>query len=201
MKGLLVTAFMLATIPMLAHADPVTITTGKQVYSYGEHLSFTVTVEEVTKNKAAFMLIDDKGVGSSTIDMEIVRKENTITSPHPFESIIFDTGTYTIRIWYDEYEASTQFVLNDLGGINIPFWMTDVANLWIDGLLDDTAFLKNFADNDIIKWEEAEQTEAYIPSWYKISIKLWTNGLISDDELVAGLQYLISANIITTGMQ
>lgn len=202
MRIVLAAAAVMLMVPLMAYAEPVTVETDQQVYFYGDHLSFTVTVQQVTDNNATFRLIDENGIGSSTLIMAITGKENVLTSPSPFESVIFDVGTYTITVLYDGHETSTQFKLEDPGGIRIPFWMRDVANLWLDRILDDTAFLKNLADEGIIETGQAVQEErGHVPAWYREVVRMWVDGVISDEELIHGIQYMISTNIITIGMR
>ncbi len=179
-------------------AQEFAVSTDRQVYVYGDYLSFVVTVPKVTNEIATFRIIDDTGMGSSSIQMAITGQTSTLTAPNPFEPFVYREGTYTIQVTYDGQTTATEFVLVDSGTIVIPFWIKDVAELWSEHVIDDKGFLKSLVDNDIIKIDNkiAEDTQVSIPSWYKTNAQWWKNGIISDDEFVQALQYMIEIGAV-----
>ena len=199
-KALLFAALMM-TMPVLVHAEPLQVHTDQDTYSYGDLLSFTVTVPTVTQQTAAFRIIDEAGMESSTIAMAISEESTVLTAAHPFMSSQFKTGTYVIEVEYDGSIASTTFNLTDSGRIIIPFWIKDVAGLWVEGIIDDVGFFRNLVDNEIITIDQTldDNANIMIPSWYKTGAELWRNGGLSDDEFASGLQYLVRINVIVIG--
>lgn len=198
MKSLLVISFLiiLGSASFVA-AQEFSVNTSQAVYVYGDYLSFTVNLSEVTKDSAIFQIIDKNAI-SSNISMAITGKSSTLTAPNPFESYVFMPGNYTLQVIYDGKIISTEFVLMDSGAILIPFWMKDVAELWIDDTIDDAGFLKTLVDNQIITINGTldEYTEINIPLWYKPVVQLWKNGMITDAEFKDGLEYLISIDAV-----
>ena len=194
---LILTAVMFS--PTIAFAEELRVVTSQEVYEYGEFLSFTVTVPQVTEDFATFRIIDETGMGSSTITMAITGENTVLTAPNPFLSNQFRTGEYTIEIEYDGDITTTQFQLIDSGKVVIPFWIKDVAGLWIEQVINDAGFFKNLVDNEVVMIDQTlnDNTSILIPSWYKDNAEWWRNGYISDDEFAKGLQYLITINAIT----
>ena len=194
---------LLVSIIIFSHvsvfAEEFSVKTSKEVYSYGDYLSFTVTVPRVTNEIATFKIIDDEKNAGSLVQMAITNETSTLTAPNPFESFVYKEGTYTIEINYEDQITTTEFILIDSGITTIPFWIKDVASLWIDQVIDDKGFLKNLIDNKIVTTENPikKSTTVNIPTWYKTNAIWWKNGMISNDEFTKGLQYLISANVIT----
>ena len=204
MKSLLVLILSISIfLQVSVFAQEFSVTTQKPVYAYGDYLSFTVIVPEVTSEIATFRIIDEFKKESGAIQMAINDKTSTLTAPNPFESTIYKEGTYTIKIDYEGQSTTTEFELIDSGAIVIPFWIKDVAGLWLDMVIDDRGFLKNLVDNQIITVQSPiqESTTVNIPEWYKTNAVWWKQGAISDDEFARGLQYLISINAIVTASE
>lgn len=194
-------AVVLAVVPASAQAESLQVQAGQDVYHYGDFLSFTVTVPEVTHDAATFRIVDETGAGSSTVNLPITGESTTLTAPHPFLTSQFDAGTYTIAVEYDSRMASASFQLIDAGNVVIPFWVKDVAALWVDGVIDDAGFLRNLVDNGAVTIDRAidPQTSVTIPPWYKANAGWWRSGDISDAEFSNGLQYLITVGAVRIG--
>ncbi len=200
--SLLMAMMIVAGIPLVAYGEVLEVATSQSIYSYGDFLSFTVTVDRVTQDGASFRIIDQDGIASSSLPMAISDVKTTVTAPNPFTSIQFKKqGTYTISVEYDGARADTEFQLVDSGKIVIPFWIKDVARLWLDGIIDDTAYLKNLMDNGTITPEQALDGDAMtsVPTVARILSIAWVQGLISDHEYALGMQYLVDKNVITVG--
>ena len=182
-------------------AEPFGVVTSQSTYSYGDFLSFTVTVPEVISEIATFRIIDSTGMSSSSIQMGITGEKTTINAPNPFDKYVFQEGLYTLEIEYEENITRTEFTLTDSGRIIIPFWIKDVSGLWTDHVIDDNGFIRNLLDNDIIVIENeiTYETPIDIPSWYETNAQWWRMGWISDDEFAKGLQHLISIDAVKIG--
>ena len=179
------------------------IATSQETYYYGDFLSFTVTVPEITDEFATLFIIDESGKGSSPIPLSILQEKTTLTAPFPFESQVYPQGKYTLKVQYSNEETSTEFFLEDSGRIVIPLWIKDVATMWTSDMITDETFataIEFLINNDIIviPTTESEQSseQVSIPLWVKNNAQWWTEGLITDDDFAKGLQFLIKIGVI-----
>jgi len=88
--------------------------------------------------------------------------------------------------------------------ITIPDWIRNNAEWWSQGTINDNDFvagLQYLIEKDILQIPETTSTTTAsqsneIPSWIKNNADLWSQGLISDDDFVKGIQYLVEQGII-----
>lgn len=186
-----------------AIAEELSLYTSQDTYYYGEHLSFTIKVSEVTENTATLYIIDEEGKSSSPIRLAITNQTTTNTSPFPFESSVYPQGTYTMKIMYSGQETATQFTLKDDGRIVIPIGIKEIGARWAGGSATDSTFassIRFLATNGIIMIPEITQdmpaSKVIIPEWFKINTIWWIQGLITDDDFAGGLQFLIEKGIM-----
>lgn len=179
------------------------IVTSQETYYYGDFLSFTVTVPEITDEFATLFIIDESGKGSSPIPLSILQKTTTLTAPFPFESQVYPQGKYTLKVQYSNEETLTEFFLEDSGRIVIPLWIKDVATMWTSDMITDETFataIEFLISNDIIVIPAAESEQSSeqisIPLWVKNNAQWWTEGSITDDDFAKGLQFLIKIGVI-----
>ena len=90
--------------------------------------------------------------------------------------------------------------------ITIPTWIKSNTEWWAEGKISDDTFLEGVeymikenitiipVDNNV-KNNNNENME--IPDWIKETSKWWSDDLISDNEFVKSLQFLINNNIIS----
>ncbi len=85
----------------------------------------------------------------------------------------------------------------------IPDWVKNVAQFWIDDQIDDEGFvqvIEYLVGQGIINIPYAEAPEgesaASIPSWIKTNSEFWVKGDISNDEFAVGLEWLINNGVI-----
>lgn len=202
LAAILFVILMISAIP-LASAVSVEVETDKSVYYFGEYLSFTIKVSEVTGDNAELVIKDSEGMKSTPIPIGINKHATTITAPQPFESIIYKEGKYTLELEYAEEKAITEFSLEDSGKVVIPSWIKDLTAWWIQGQIDDTTYSKGLEyliNNDIIKIPGTNSTEAAeevtIPLWVKTNADWWIEDLITDGEFARGIQHLIKIGVI-----
>ncbi len=87
----------------------------------------------------------------------------------------------------------------------IPNWIRNNAEWWAQGAIGDSDFvggIQYLIKEDIIQIPETTSTTTAsesneIPSWIKNNADWWSQGLISDDDFVKGIQYLIEQGIIS----
>jgi len=86
----------------------------------------------------------------------------------------------------------------------IPDWIRNNAEWWAQGAIGDSDFVSGIQyliKEGIMHIPETEQTTSAegakeIPSWIKNNADWWAQGLISDDDFLKGIQYLVENGII-----
>jgi len=201
---------LLSFMPILnpANAAPtISIETSQTIYHYGEFLLMTINVSEVTGDFATIYIIDSSQKKSILLKPPISQKTSSFPSAHPFDSVIWKPGSYILELEYSGEQSSTQFSIQDTGEVSIPFWIRDLAKMWItEPLVTDRDFgraIEYLIQNEIIKipYTEPEgDTITNIPDWVKTNAEWWVTGKISDTEFTVALQYLIKKGIILVNL-
>ena len=201
---------LLSFMPILdpANAEPtISIETSQSIYHYGEFLSITINVSEITGDLATIYIIDSSQKKSVLLQPPVSQKTHSFPSNHPFDSAIWKSGSYILDLEYSGATSSTQFSIQDTGEVAIPFWVKDLATMWItEPLVTDKDFgraIEYLIEHEIIKipYTEPEgDTITNIPDWVKTNAEWWVTGKISDTEFALALQYLIKKGIITVNL-
>lgn len=178
--------------------ESIHIITSQQTYHYGDYLSVTIQVSEVTGSDGVLYIIDSDGTKSSSIPLKIRELTTTIVAQSPFDPLLFKEGTYQLQIDYDGTKSFAEFELVDVGNIIMPYGSNVVVPQWIVGTISDYNFLKFLADKNAVSLatHNTINENAEIPSWYKTNAVWWSEKKISDAEFVNGLQYLLDRGII-----
>jgi len=201
---------LLSFMPILnpANAEPtIGIETSQTIYHYGEFLSITINVSEITGDFATIYIIDSSQKKSILLKPPISQKTSSFPSTHPFDSAIWKPGSYILELEYSGAESSTQFSIQDTGEVAIPFWIKDLAKMWVtQPLVTDKDFgraIGYLIQHEVIKipYTEPEgDAITTIPDWVKKNAEWWITGKISDTEFTAALQYLIKKGIILVNL-
>ena len=201
---------LLSFMPILnpANAEPVIgIETSQNVYHYGDFLSITINVSEVTGDFATIYITDSSQKKSVLLQPPISQKTHSFPSNHPFDSAIWKTGSYVLELEYSGVKSSTQFSIQDTGEVAIPSWIKDLATMWItEPLVTDKDFgraIEYLIQHEVIKipYTEPEgDVITNIPDWVETNAGWWVSGTISDTEFALALQYLIKKGIITVNL-
>ena len=188
-------------------AEAVEISTSKMDYTHGDYLSYQITVTEITDNLAeVYLIIENKGVSTPLLTDIIIKSEITeITAPYPFDQAIWDYGEYALEVRYGDEVAKTDFNIIETGQIAIPYWINDLAKMWIvEEFVTDKDFaraIEYLIQNEIIKIPLYDITQGEkqvsIPNWVKQNAAWWVDGKISDTEFALSLQYLVKVRIIS----
>ncbi len=192
-------SLMISSTPVVYAAPTVSIYTEKEIYSYGDFLTFTIEVSEITEDLAILHIIDESGKSSSAIPIPITELKTVVPSPFPFESEVYPLGTYTLEIQYSDSTDTTEFELIDSGKFLLPIGTKQVALAWIEGDISDTFFMKFLIRENptLFSTEQNSETEnVKIPHWVKAITGWWIDEKISDKEFVTALEYLIKVGII-----
>ncbi len=192
-------SLMIYSTSVVYAAPTVSIYTEKEVYSYGDFLTFTIEVSEITGDLAILHIIDESGKSSSAIPIPITELKTVVPSPFPFESEVYPLGTYTLEIQYSDSTDTTEFELIDSGKFLLPSGTKQVAVAWIEGDISDTFFMKFLIKQNPTLFSTEQNSEpenVKIPYWVKDITGWWIDGKISDKEFATALEYLIKVGII-----
>jgi len=196
-------SMMISSISVVNATPTVSIYAEKEIYSYGDFLSFTIEVSEITGESAILYIIDESGKKSSAIPIPITELKTEVPSPFPFESNVYPLGMYTLEIQYSGSSSMTEFELIDSGNIVIPLWIREFAKYWYNGEITDVEFSNGIGflikEGIIVVPETQNQKtsdEVIIPEWVKASTGWWIDRQISDIEFAKGIEFLIKEGII-----
>ena len=201
--SLLVILLILPSFGLVFAAPSVTIETGQETYNYGDHLLMIISVSEITGDTAYVYITDPEDRKSILLTPQIIQKTTEFPAPFPFTADDWSDGIYTLDVEYLGDRSSVQFTIEDTGKIGIPFWIKDLAKMWInEPLVTDKDFaraLEYLIQVEIIKipyTEPGGETETTIPEWVKNNAGWWIEEKISDTEFTRALQYLVKIGII-----
>jgi len=118
-------------------------------------------------------------------------------------------GTYEVSATYDKKDlGKVSFIVDNLESseseITIPQWIKANAGWWASNQIDDNDFVKGIEyliKQEILKvpqttQDDSETESQQIPSWLRKNAAWWSEGAISNEEFVKGIQYLIQKNIV-----
>ena len=195
--------FVVAPLFPFAEGVSISINSEKETFYYGDYLTFTVEVDEITGDLATLYLKDGAGKRSSPIPFPISQMMIVERSPFPFEKVVYPEGKWTVEIEYSGASSSTEFFLKDSGKIVIPVWIKDVGKMWANDLITAQQYatsIEFLIKEGIIMVTQMEKQEpsdeVKIPQWVKTSTIWWTDGKITDQDYAKSLEYLIIAGII-----
>ncbi len=199
-------SMMVSSISYVYATSTVSIYTEKEIYSYGDFLTFTIEVSEITGEPAILHIIDESGKKSSAIPIPVTELKTEVPSPFPFESNVYPLGRYTLEIEYSGSSSVIEFELIDSGKIVIPLWIREFAKYWYNGDITDVEFSNGigFLIKEgiiVIPETQSQETsnEVVIPEWIKASTGWWIDRQISDTEFAKGIEFLIKEGIIVIG--
>jgi len=200
---------LLSFMPILnlANAEPsISIETNQTIYHYGDYLSITINVSEVTGDSATIWIIDSSQKKSILLKPPISQTTSSFPTPFPFDNVRWKPGSYVLELEYSGAQSSTQFSIQDTGEVSIPLWVKNNAEWWVTGKISDKDFgrtIEYLIQFEIIKipYTEPEgDSITSIPDWVKNNAEWWVTGKISDKEFAMALQYLIKKGIIVVNL-
>ena len=203
--SLLVTLSILPSLGLTFAAPTISIETSQSVYEYGDNLVMIINVSEITGDDAFIYITDPTERKSLLLRQPISQEYTEFPSKFPFDSAVWKPGTYVLDACYRQgFCSSVQFTIEDTGKIALPFWIKDLAHMWVtEPLVTDKDFaraIEYLIERGIIKipyTEPGGETISSIPEWVKNNAQWWIEGKISDTEFTLALQYLVKTGIIT----
>ena len=109
--------------------------------------------------------------------------------------IIWNDGEYLLELEYSGANDKTSFTIIDDGNIGIPYWINDLAKLWLNPPhIPDKEFAKGITyliEQKVLDVQESGD-ELYIPKWFKFTTAWWSSGQITDTTYAHAIQYLLN---------
>lgn len=119
--------------------------------------------------------------------------------------VVHDTTNGQTSIFFEsEYPSGLVTITNQMITTEIPDWVRGNADWWAQGAIADSDFVSGLqflikegimTIPETAKGESSDGTKE-IPSWIKNNADWWAKGLISDDDFVKGIQFLIENGIM-----
>ena len=194
----LIVICVLTVIPISINAQSVQdvkIIMTSEIFHYGEKLDYTIIVSDVTGEDAVIYITDPTGMRSPLYSTPISQEETRVIAPIAFDSIIWSEGKYMLELEYSGASDKADFTIIDDGSIGIPYWINDLAKLWITPPnIPDKEFAKGFAyliEHKVLDAPESDD-ELYIPKWFKFTTAWWSSGQITDTTYAHATQYLLN---------
>ena len=194
----LIVICVLTVIPISINAQSVQdvkIIMTSEIFHYGEKLDYTIIVSDVTGEDAVIYITDHTGIRSPLYSTPISQEETRVIAPIAFDSIIWSEGKYMLELEYSGASDKADFTIIDDGSVGIPYWINDLAKLWLTPPnIPDKEFAKGFAyliEHKVLDAPESDD-ELYIPKWFKFTTAWWSSGQITDTTYAHATQYLLN---------
>ena len=194
----LIVICLLTVIPISINAQSVQdvkIIMTSEIFHYGEKLDYTIIVSDVTGEDAVIYITDPTGMHSPLYSTPISQEETRVIAPIAFDSIIWSEGKYMLELEYSGASDKADFTIIDDGSVGIPYWINDLAKLWLTPPnIPDKEFAKGFAyliEHKVLDAPESDD-ELYIPKWFKFTTAWWSSGQITDTTYAHATQYLLN---------
>ena len=194
----LIVICLLTVIPISINAQSVQdvkIIMTSEIFHYGEKLDYTIIVSDVTGDDAVIYITDPTGMRSPLYSTPISQEETRVIAPIAFDSIIWSEGKYMLELEYSGASDKADFTIIDDGSVGIPYWINDLAKLWLTPPnIPDKEFAKGFAyliEHKVLDAPESDD-ELYIPKWFKFTTAWWSSGQITDTTYAHATQYLLN---------
>jgi len=194
----LIVICVLTVIPISINAQSVQdvkIIMTSEIFHYGEKLDYTIIVSDVTGEDAVIYITDPTGMRSPLYSTPISQEETRVIAPIAFDSIIWSEGKYMLELEYSGASDKADFTIIDDGSVGIPYWINDLAKLWLTPPnIPDKEFAKGFAyliEHKVLDAPESDD-ELYIPKWFKFTTAWWSSGQITDTTYAHATQYLLN---------
>ena len=116
---------------------------------------------------------------------------------------LLERSKFYIELEILESQEEAKSGIIDPTPAQIPTWIKNIVEFWIDDLIDDGSFVQVIewlVQNNIIQitYDEPSEDEAAItiPSWIKTNARFWVENKITDADFVIGIEWLINNGII-----
>jgi len=164
-----------------------------EIYHYGDKLDYTIIVSDVTGEDAIIYITDSTGIRSPLFSTPISQEETHVMAPIGFDSIIWNEGQYLLELEYSGATHNANFTIIDDGSVGIPYWINDLAKLWLTTQMPDKEYAKaiQYLIEQEILVEPKSHGELYIPQWFRYPTAWWSSDQITDTTYTHAIQFLI----------
>jgi len=193
----------------------IDITSDKELYSIGESITFSGSINKYDEDRNLRISIFD-----SSNSFIVTQKIPVNTDGTFLHSIIlnekFLDGKYIVKAQYGNSKTTVEkisFMINsnDVTSIDqelptsakIPDWIKFTSGVWVNGNSSDSEFINaiQFLIEDKIivippTVQDLDGESNEIPSWIKFTSGVWVNGNSSDSEFINAIQFLIKDGIM-----
>ena len=193
---------VLTTFPISADAQyvqDVKIILASEIFHFGDKLDYTIIVSEVTGEDATIYITDSTDIRSLLYTLHILQEETHVVAPIGFDSIIWNEGKYSLELEYSGASHKADFTIIDDGSVGIPYWINDLAKLWLTTQMPDKEYAKAIQyliEQEILESAESHD-ELYIPEWFRYPTAWWSSGQITDTTYTHAIQFLIDNKFMT----
>ena len=193
---------VLTTFPISADAQyvqDVKIILASEIFHFGDKLDYTIIVSEVTGEDATIYITDSTDIRSLLYTLHILQEETHVVAPIGFDSIIWNEGKYSLELEYSGASHKANFTIIDDGSVGIPYWINDLAKLWLTTQMPDKEYAKAIQyliEQEILESAESHD-ELYIPEWFRYPTAWWSSGQITDTTYTHVIQFLIDSKFMT----
>ena len=113
-------------------------------------------------------------------------------------------GNYQFEIKYNSKTVDSFSV--KVTSEQVPEWIKNNAKWWADGQLEDKTFTQGIEflikeriiNISNLSQESSEITKERVPIWVKNNAKWWADDMITEDDFIKGIKYLVENKIIRT---
>ena len=187
---------VLTTFPISADAQyvqDVKIILASEIFHFGDKLDYTIIVSEVTGEDATIYITDSTDIRSLLYTLHILQEETHVVAPIGFDSIIWNEGKYSLELEYSGASHKANFTIIDDGSVGIPYWINDLAKLWLTTQMPDKEYAKaiQYLIEQEILVEPKSHGELYIPQWFRYPTAWWSSDQITDTTYTHAIQFLI----------
>ena len=186
---------VLTTFPISADAQyvqDVKIILASEIFHFGDKLDYTIIVSEVTGEDATIYITDSTDIRSLLYTLHILQEETHVVAPIGFDSIIWNEGKYSLELEYSGASHKADFTIIDDGSVGIPYWINDLAKLWLTTQMPDKEYAKAIQyliEQEILESAESHD-ELYIPEWFRYPTAWWSSGQITDTTYTLSLIHI-----------
>ena len=146
---------------------------------------YTVTIDG--KSIADFTITNDETTGEIIVSFDY---------EHPVKQVVIEGKIISDNLSLIQEKDNMQS--------QIPDWIRNNASWWVEGNIDDSAFvggIQFLIKEGIIQIPETTKStpsdSQEIPTWIKNNADWWSQGLISDNDFLKGITFLVENGIIT----
>ena len=164
-----------------------------------------VTLDELGKHEEALVYIDKALEIDPNSIAYLDSKGDALANLGRYEeAMIYYDKVLEIDMNDEEVLKSKNELLQKMGKPQIPDWIRNNAEWWAQGAIGDSDFVSGIQyliKEGIMQIPETAKAETTgdsqeIPSWIKSNADWWAQGLISDDDFLKGIQYLVEQGIM-----